>query len=39
MSLRVAFDASTDPSTDEVLAQMRYSQAASQLPQQVTTRS
>ena len=37
MSLRVAFDVSTDPSTDEVLAQMRYSQAASQLPQQVTT--
>ena len=37
MSLRVAFDVSTDPSTDEVLAQMRYSQAASQLPPQVTT--
>jgi HAE1 family hydrophobic/amphiphilic exporter-1 len=37
MSLRVAFDVGTDPSTDEVLAQMRYSQAASQLPPQVTT--
>src|SRR5215470_16044800 len=37
MGLRVAFDVTTDPSTDEVLAQMRYSQAASQLPQQVIT--
>ena len=37
MSLRVDFDVSTDPSTDQVLAQMRYSQAASQLPPQVTT--
>ena len=32
MSLRVAFDVATDPSTDQVLAQMRYNQAASQLP-------
>ena len=37
MNLRVVFDVSTDPGIDEVLAQMRYSQAASQLPQQVTT--
>ena len=37
MSLRVVFDVSTDPSTDQVLAQMRYSQAAAQLPQPVTT--
>ena len=28
MKLRVDFDVSTDPSTDQVLAQMRYSQAA-----------
>jgi HAE1 family hydrophobic/amphiphilic exporter-1 len=37
LNLRVVFDVDTDPGTDEVLAQMRYSQAASQLPQQVTT--
>jgi multidrug efflux pump len=37
MGLRVVFDVSTDPSTDQVLAQMRYSQAAAQLPQPVTT--
>jgi HAE1 family hydrophobic/amphiphilic exporter-1 len=37
MDLRVAFDVTTDPSTDQVLAQMRYSQAAAQLPQAVTT--
>src|SRR5499426_2229508 len=35
MSLRVVFDVTTDPSTDQVLAQMRYSQAAAQLPQSV----
>jgi HAE1 family hydrophobic/amphiphilic exporter-1 len=35
MNLRVVFDVTTDPSTDSVLAQMRYSQAASQLPQPV----
>src|SRR5215471_8691358 len=37
MGLRVAFDVTTDPSTDQVLAQMRYSQAAAQLPPPVTT--
>src|SRR5262245_6904017 len=37
MNLRVVFDVTTDPSTDQVLAQMRYSQAAAQLPQSVTT--
>src|SRR5262245_15944075 len=37
MNLRVAFDVTTDPSTDQVLAQMRYSQAAAQLPQAVIT--
>ncbi len=36
MSLRVDFDVTTDPSTDQVLANLRYSQAASQLPSQVT---
>ena len=36
MNLRVDFDITTNPSTDQVLAQMRYSQAASQLPPQVT---
>src|SRR5262245_46491174 len=36
MNLRVDFDIVTNPSTDQVLAQMRYSQAASQLPAQVT---
>jgi HAE1 family hydrophobic/amphiphilic exporter-1 len=35
MSLRVDFDVTTDPSTDQVLANMRYSQAASQLPPEV----
>src|SRR5262245_253257 len=35
MNLRVVFDVTTDPSTDQVLAQMRYSQAASQLPNPV----
>src|SRR5205814_1729641 len=37
MNLRVVFDVTTDPGTDQVLAQMRYSQAAAQLPQPVTT--
>ena len=37
MNLRVVFDVTTDPSTDQVLAQMRYSQAAAQLPQPVVT--
>lgn len=35
MSLRVNFDVATDPNTDQVLAQMRKSQAESQLPQEV----
>jgi HAE1 family hydrophobic/amphiphilic exporter-1 len=35
MTLRVNFDVATDPSTDQVLAQMRKSQAESQLPQDV----
>jgi hydrophobic/amphiphilic exporter-1 (mainly G- bacteria), HAE1 family len=35
MSLRVDFDVTTDPSTDQVLANMRASQATSQLPPQV----
>lgn len=35
MTLRVNFDVSTDPNTDQVLAQMRKSQAESQLPQDV----
>ena len=35
MNLRVDFDVTTDPSTDQVLAQMRSSQAAAQLPPQV----
>ncbi len=33
--LRVAFDITTDPSVDQVLTNMRYSQAQSQLPQDV----
>src|SRR5262249_38288405 len=37
MGLRVAFDGTTDPSTDHVLAQMRYSQAAPQRPPPATT--
>ncbi len=32
MTLTVNFDVKTDPSTDQILAQMRQSQAASQLP-------
>lgn len=35
MSLRVNFDVATDANTDQVLAQMRKSQAESQLPQDV----
>ncbi len=32
MRLRANFDVSTDPNTDQILTQMRYSQAESQLP-------
>src|SRR6202453_2532543 len=35
-TLTVNFDVKTDPNTDQILAQMRQSQAASQLPTQVT---
>ena len=35
MNLRIDFDVTTDPSTDQVLAQMRSSQATAQLPPQV----
>src|SRR5438445_2928816 len=35
MQLRVHFDLTTDPSTDQVLTNLRYSQAASQLPPDV----
>src|SRR6266403_1063121 len=35
MQLRVDFDISTDPSVDQVLTNLRYSQAASQLPPDV----
>jgi HAE1 family hydrophobic/amphiphilic exporter-1 len=35
MTLRVNFDVKTDPNIDQVLAQMRKSQAESQLPQDV----
>jgi HAE1 family hydrophobic/amphiphilic exporter-1 len=35
MQLRVDFDLTTDPSTDQVLVNLRYSQAASQLPPDV----
>jgi len=35
MTLRVNFDVATDPNTDQVLTQMRKSQAESQLPQDV----
>src|SRR5262245_25420005 len=34
-TLRVSFDVGTDPSIDQLLAQMRYSQAKPQLPQEV----
>ena len=36
MSMTVNFDIKTDPNTDQILAQMRQSQAASQLPGEVT---
>src|SRR5512138_2680799 len=36
MRLIVDFDVKTDPNTDLILAQLRQSQAASQLPQEVT---
>ena len=35
MSCASNFDVATDPNTDQMLAQMRYSQAASQLPPEV----
>ena len=35
MTLTVNFDVKTDPSTDQILAQMRQAQAASQLPAEV----
>jgi HAE1 family hydrophobic/amphiphilic exporter-1 len=35
MSLQVVFDVSTDPNTDQVLAQMRESQAEAQIPADV----
>jgi HAE1 family hydrophobic/amphiphilic exporter-1 len=35
MTLTVNFDVKTDPNTDQILAQMRQSQAASQLPSEV----
>src|SRR5439155_783090 len=35
MNLRVSFDIATDPNIDQVLVNMRYSQAASQLPPDV----
>src|SRR5258706_4017316 len=35
MRLRVDFDVSTDPNTDQILTQMRYLQAESQLPIEV----
>jgi hydrophobic/amphiphilic exporter-1 (mainly G- bacteria), HAE1 family len=37
MKLTVDFDIKTDPNTDLILAQMRQSQAASQLPSEVNT--
>src|SRR5215467_10803300 len=37
MNLRVVFDVATEPSTDQVLAQMRSAQASAQLPQSVIT--
>jgi len=35
MSMRIDFDITTDPNTDQILAQMRESQAESQLPSDV----
>src|SRR5271170_6117472 len=37
MTLTVNFDVKTDPSTDQILAQMRQNQAASQLPADVNS--
>src|SRR5215470_53812 len=37
MTLTVDFDVKTDPSTDQILTQMRQGQAASQLPAEVNT--
>src|SRR5919197_1025398 len=37
MQLRVDFDVTTDPSVDQVLVNLRYSQAASQLPPDVVS--
>src|SRR5712692_6704941 len=37
MQLRVDFDVTTDPSVDQVLTNLRYSQAASQLPPDVVS--
>ncbi len=34
-TMKVGFDVATDPNTDQILAQMRYSQAESQLPADV----
>src|SRR6185437_6958126 len=36
-TITVNFDVKTDPNIDQVLTQLRYSQAASQLPAEVTT--
>ena len=38
MTLRVNFDLNTKPNDDQILTQMRYLQAESQLPQEVRTR-
>ena len=38
MSMRIDFNVGTDPSTDQILAQMRESQAESQLPSDVQLR-
>jgi HAE1 family hydrophobic/amphiphilic exporter-1 len=35
MTLRVDFDVGTDPNTDQILSQMRYSQAEAKLPMEV----
>ena len=35
MTLRVSFEVGTDPNTDQILSQMRYSQAEAKLPQEV----
>src|ERR1700746_2701609 len=37
LTLTVNFDVKTDPNTDQILAQMRQNQAASQLPADVTS--